>query len=210
MKVGTKSKYKPNHSHWSWTKPSKIRRNQEEKRKMESEMGENKRPKVSVVLFPLPFQGHINPMLNLAQIFYSKAFSITIIHTHFNSLTPSTSNHHPNFTFRSIDDGLSEAEIGTAGVVELITLLNSRCIEPFRQCVAELAAAGDQIGCLITDAHWHFTQGVADDLQIRRIVVRTGNISAFLAMVAVPDLRRNAVVTSSGSLSHNLISLVLS
>ncbi|KAG7015995.1 UDP-glycosyltransferase 76F1, partial [Cucurbita argyrosperma subsp. argyrosperma] len=150
---------------------------------------------MQLILFPLPYEGHMNPMLHLAQILHSKGFSITIIHIqHINSPHPSD---YPSFTFRSIPHGLSGSDVTSRGVVEIITLVNDgRCVEPLRKCVAELVAASN-IGCLITDAHWHFTQSVADEFQIRRVVLRTGNISAFLAMVGLPDLRRNGLLRSS-------------
>ncbi|KAI3793281.1 hypothetical protein L1987_35897 [Smallanthus sonchifolius] len=68
-----------------------------------------------LVLFPLPFQGHINPMLQLASILYTKGFKIIIIHTDFNS--PNQSNY-PQFTFRSISDGLTKSEDGAFVVGE--------------------------------------------------------------------------------------------
>nr|XP_048325483.1 UDP-glycosyltransferase 76B1-like [Ziziphus jujuba var. spinosa] len=44
-------------------------------------------------------------MLQLANILYSKGFSISIIHTSFNSPNPS---NYPHFTFHSICEGLAE------------------------------------------------------------------------------------------------------
>ncbi|KAG6578433.1 UDP-glycosyltransferase 76C3, partial [Cucurbita argyrosperma subsp. sororia] len=122
---------------------------------------------MQLILFPLPYEGHMNPMLHLAQILHSKGFSITIIHIqHINSPHPSD---YPSFTFRSIPHGLSGSDVTSRGVVEIITLVNDgRCVEPLRKCVAELVAASN-IGCLITDAHWHFTHSVADEFQIRRL-----------------------------------------
>ena len=55
----------------------------------------------------LPLQGHINPMLDLANILHYKGFSITLIHTNFNSPNPS---NYPHFTFHSIQDGLPATE----------------------------------------------------------------------------------------------------
>lgn len=60
-----------------------------------------------IILFPLPLQGHINPMLQLANILYAHGFKITIIHTEFNS--PNHLNY-PHFTFKSISKGFPETE----------------------------------------------------------------------------------------------------
>ncbi|KAK4836101.1 hypothetical protein QYF36_018562 [Acer negundo] len=138
-----------------------------------------------LVLFPLPLQGHINPMLQLASILYQKAgFSITIIHTNFNS--PNSSNY-PHFSFRSIPDGLSETEASTVDIIAFSVLLNVKCVVPFQDCLAELLSGGD-VACLITDAVCYFTQAVADTLKLPRIVLLPTSVCFFNAMAAVPLL----------------------
>ncbi|XP_062030118.1 UDP-glycosyltransferase 76B1-like isoform X2 [Rosa rugosa] len=57
-----------------------------------------------LILFPVPLQGHVIPMLELANLLHFKGFSITIVHTHFNKLNPSS---YPHLTFHLIDEGLS-------------------------------------------------------------------------------------------------------
>ncbi|KAG5533446.1 hypothetical protein RHGRI_027571 [Rhododendron griersonianum] len=138
-----------------------------------------------LVLFPAPLQGHINPMLQLASILHSQGFSVTVIHTHFNSPAKS---RHPHFTFLPISDRLSPAEASTEDVVSLLTLLNSNCAAPFRDALGGLLADGP-IACLITDTGWHFSQSVADGFGIPRIVLRTTSVSSFLAFAALPMLR---------------------
>ncbi|XP_075649189.1 UDP-glycosyltransferase 76B1-like [Castanea sativa] len=141
-----------------------------------------------LVLFPLPFQGHINPMLLLATILHSKGFSITIIHTNFNSPNPS---NFPNFTFHSIPDGFSESEASSKDVVFLAKLLNTKCVEPFRDCMVKLLSdvSEEPISCLISDAFFYFSQAVADSLKLPRVVLRTGGLSSFVVFVAFPLLR---------------------
>ncbi|CAL5404599.1 unnamed protein product [Camellia sinensis] len=147
-----------------------------------------------LVLFPIPLQGHMNPMLQLANILHATGFfSITIIHTHFNS--PTISNY-PHFTFCPIPDGLSEteSEASTSDSVALLSLLNTNCVAAFRDCLAGLVLSGvedeakEPTACLITDAIWHFSQSVADSLEIPRIVLRTSSLSSFLAFAALPLL----------------------
>ncbi|XP_010032066.2 UDP-glycosyltransferase 76B1 [Eucalyptus grandis] len=142
-----------------------------------------------IVLFPLPLQGHITPMLQLANILYSRGFSITIVHTHFNS--PKSSNY-PHFNFQPIPDGLLEGQASTVDFIALVTLMNVTCVGPFRDCLAKLFsdASNDRIPCcLITDPVWHFTQAVADELNIPRMALRTSSISSFLAFCAMPLMR---------------------
>ncbi|XAR66224.1 Cytokinin 7-beta-glucosyltransferase [Bertholletia excelsa] len=153
-----------------------------------------------LVLFPLPLQGHINPMIQLANILHSRGFAITIIHTRFNS--PKASKY-PHFAFRDIPDGLLESDTSTAtaDVIALVTRLNLTCAAPFRDCLAGLLAEAAEeeeeeeeevVACLITDADWHFSQAVADGLKIPRVVLRPSSISSFLAFPLVPLMRDDA------------------
>ncbi|GAB4831859.1 hypothetical protein Ancab_005875 [Ancistrocladus abbreviatus] len=142
-----------------------------------------------LVFFPLPLQGHLNPMFELANILYSKGFSISIIHTHFNSPNPAK---HVNFSFHPIPDGLQESRASMEDVIDLLCTINKTCVVPFRDCLAQMLsdAFKEPIVCLITDAMWHFTQAVADSLKLPRLVLRTSNISSFVIFAAVPLLRQ--------------------
>ncbi|GAV56822.1 UDPGT domain-containing protein [Cephalotus follicularis] len=142
-----------------------------------------------LALFPLPLQGHINPMLQLASILHSKGFSITIIHTNFNSPNPS---NYPHFTFHFINENLSECEATTTDIFALLKLLTIRCVEPFRECLSKVLSdmSEEPIACLISDAVFPFTQAVADSLKVPRMVLRTGGASSFLVMAAFPFLRQ--------------------
>ncbi|GLT93018.1 hypothetical protein SLE2022_108250 [Rubroshorea leprosula] len=141
-----------------------------------------------IVFFPLPLQGHINPMLQLANILYTKGFSITIIHTHFNSPKPS---NYPHFTFHSIPDALSESDALNSDLMAVLYHLNTNLVKPFHDCLARLLSEDhkDPIACLITDAIWQFTQAVANKHNVPRIVLRTSSICSFLAFAALDLLR---------------------
>jgi hypothetical protein len=93
-------------------------------------------------------------MIQLANILYSKGFSITIIHTQFNPPNPAKC---PHFTFHAIPDGLLEDEASTADGVIRFSVLISKCVEPFRDSLAKLlldAVDQEPVACLITDAVW--------------------------------------------------------
>ncbi|KAL3523915.1 hypothetical protein ACH5RR_016749 [Cinchona calisaya] len=138
-----------------------------------------------LVLFPVPLQGHINPMIQLANILHSKGFSIIIIHTKFNS--PDHSKY-PHFTFHFIPDGLLEHETSTSDVPILLKQLNLNCVSPFRDCLASLLSdANDEpVACLIADTIWYFTQDLADSFKLPTIVFRTTSICSLLAFHALP------------------------
>ncbi|KAF8397413.1 hypothetical protein HHK36_016329 [Tetracentron sinense] len=152
-----------------------------------------------LILFPLPLQGHINPMLQLAEILYSKGFSITIIHTHFNS---PTSSNYPYFTFEPISDGLSNTQASTSSdIISLLRVLNVNCVTPFRECLTRLLSENQEepIACLICDNIFHFTQAVADSLKLPRIVLRTTSVASFLAFLAFPLLLQKGYLPKQDS-----------
>ncbi|KAF9589262.1 hypothetical protein IFM89_022180 [Coptis chinensis] len=152
-----------------------------------------------LVIFPCPLQGHINPMLQLVSILHSHskgALSITIVHAQFNSPNPS---NYPDFNFLSITDGLSQSEIesSTKDVSAFLTILNHKCVEPFRDCLVNKILSQKHeppVACLISDATMHFTQLVADSLQLPRIVLRTSSPMSFVGFAAFPDLRQKGYV----------------
>ncbi|QCD98543.1 cytokinin-N-glucosyltransferase [Vigna unguiculata] len=145
------------------------------------------------LLTPLPLQGHINPMLELAQILYSEGFSITIIHTTFNSPHPS---NYPHFTFSCIQHGVSQTQ--SSDLLNFLLQLNVKCVEPFKDCVTKLLrsdeAAVEPVACLISDAMCYFTQAVADNLHLPRIVLRTAAISSYVAFLAYPLFRQRGYI----------------
>ncbi|KAG2242445.1 hypothetical protein Bca52824_095716 [Brassica carinata] len=145
-----------------------------------------------VILFPLPLQGCINPMFQLAKILLSRGFSITVIHTRFNA--PKASSH-PLFSFLEIQDGLSEAETRTHDVTLLLTRLNRSCESPFRDCLTKLLQSETEeekqrISCLIDDSGWIFTQPLAQSLNLPRLVLNTYKVSFFVGHFVLPKLRR--------------------
>ncbi|RZC76002.1 hypothetical protein C5167_001279 [Papaver somniferum] len=150
-----------------------------------------KRPRL--VLFPCPYlQGHINPMLQLATLLHSKGFSITIIHTRFNSPNPSD---YPHFHFAPIssspDSDIDQFHLqhSTSDIIAFISALNVKFLNPFRDCLTRLLSDGDTtIACVITDALMHFTQDVANNLHIPRIVLRTSSPTSFVVFAAYPLL----------------------
>ncbi|PWA87376.1 UDP-glucuronosyl/UDP-glucosyltransferase [Artemisia annua] len=122
-----------------------------------------------LVLLPLPLQGHINPMLQLANILHSKGFSITILHTRFNAPNPT---NYPHLSFLSIPGVVVDGNISVSsivGILNFIEYLNDKCFNPIKEYV--------------------FVTSVADELKLPRIVHRTSSVSSFLLFAAFPVIR---------------------
>ncbi|ESQ44880.1 hypothetical protein EUTSA_v10011136mg [Eutrema salsugineum] len=149
-----------------------------------------------IIMFPLPFPGHFNPMIQLAGIMHHRGFSVTILHTSYNSPDPS---RHPHLTFRTIrhnnegeggDDPLSQSETSRLDLVSLIRLLKQMYAEPFRESLAAEVGGGDTVCCLVSDAIWgKNTEDAAEEVGVRRVVLRTGGAASFCAFAAFPLLR---------------------
>lgn len=86
--------------------------------------GQEQQRRRSVVLFPLPFQGHISPMLQLAALLHARGLAVTVLrHTGFNAPDPT---RHPadEFTFVPIHESLP-AEVTSPGA-DIVTQLLAR------------------------------------------------------------------------------------
>ncbi|KAI7738014.1 hypothetical protein M8C21_031912 [Ambrosia artemisiifolia] len=135
-----------------------------------------------IILFPLPVQGHLGPMLQLASILHTQGFKIIIIHAEQNK--PNHSDY-PHFTFKPIADGFSD--IGNHMPEKpdpsfYITYLNEHCANSFRDCLARLLVEPNEppVACLITDAEYYITQEIADSLKVPRVVFWACNIVSLL------------------------------
>ncbi|KAL2541674.1 UDP-Glycosyltransferase superfamily protein [Abeliophyllum distichum] len=143
-------------------------------------------------------------MIQLANMLHHKGFNITIIHTKYSC--PNLFNY-PHFTLHLIPDGISESEVSTTEVVTMLKLLEDRCIGPFRDILAQLSS-DDSIACIIIDAIWYFTQEVADNLKISRIVLRTSSVGSFLAYAAMPLLQDRGYLSIKEGVNKFLVKMV--
>jgi hypothetical protein len=153
----------------------------EKQKLMMMEKEEAKRHGRRLVLVVCPFQAHINPMLQLATILYSKGFSITVLHPEFNS--PNHSNH-PDFTFVSIPDGLSNVSASPGDFGAIISAINRSCEAPFQRYMEQILEGEDRhdrVAGVIYDGFMHFAQRVANHLKIPRITVRTSAAASLFA-----------------------------
>ena len=112
-----------------------------------------------VLLFPLPYQGHINPMLELAALLHSRGFSITIFHTTFNSID---STKYPSYRFILVEDGeIANRFTSTVDdTVHRIIAWNNSCEQLFYDCLTSVLSDKNEEpnACLILDMHWYNLQ----------------------------------------------------
>jgi UDP-glucosyltransferase BX8/BX9 len=137
-----------------------------------------------ILLFPFPYQGHINPMLELASVLHTRGFSITIFHTQFNSID---STKHPLYDFISIVEGISADQFDPDDILAQIIALNDSCEEPFRDSLRKLLE-NKGAACLIADIHWYKMHAVAKQLGVASLVLRTGNAASMRWFSSFPVL----------------------
>ena len=142
-----------------------------------------------LVLVVYPFQGHINPMPQLATILCSKGFSIAIAHPQFNS--PNNENR-PEFHFVLIPDGLSKTNFSPSNFMAALLALNSNREAPFQQYMEEMMKVEDphdRVAGVVYDGFMHFAQAVANNLKLPGINVRTSAAATLLLFAVFPDAR---------------------
>ncbi|KAJ0909386.1 putative UDP-glucuronosyl/UDP-glucosyltransferase [Helianthus annuus] len=153
-----------------------------------------------IIMLPFPFQGHINPMLQLANLLYSKGFSITILHTNFNA--PRISNY-PHFTFKSILDNDPEKRRFELAEFSKDFIHNQdggdALLHELRLLVASGLDENEPVSCLITDSYWHFAQTVADCLNLPRLVLRTMGLFCTAVYSSIPLLDARGYFTLDDS-----------
>ncbi|KQK20286.1 DIMBOA UDP-glucosyltransferase BX8 [Brachypodium distachyon] len=142
-----------------------------------------------VLVFPLPYQGHLNPMFQLAGLLHARGFAITVFHAHFNAPDPSG---HPAFDFIPVPDGMPAGNPESVEVtVEHIFTVNRACEAPFRERLAALLDAPGrraEVACLVADAHLLTLVNVAQQLGVPTLALRTGSAACFRNFMAYPML----------------------
>lgn len=134
-------------------------------------------------------------MLQLGAILHSRGFSITVAHTQFNSPHPS---NHPDFSFLPITDGLSDDQISSSKLVNVVQALNINCEAPLRKCLAEIQEEHGDLTCIIYDIAMYFAEAVASHLKIPSIMLITWCAANTAAHDAFPSLLKKGHIPLQG------------
>ncbi|CAL5079416.1 unnamed protein product [Urochloa decumbens] len=156
-----------------------------------------------VLVFPLPFQGHIDPMMHLAGVLHDRGgLAITVLHTCFNALDPA---RHSEFRFVPVPDGMP-ADVAAAGrIIDVILAMNA-AMEASPAAVRDalasaLAEDGEDNGaaCLVIDANLLAVQRVAREIGLITVVLRTGSAACLRCFLAYPMLHEKGYLPSQES-----------
>jgi hypothetical protein len=150
-------------------------------------------------VFPLPFQGHINPMLQLADVLHSRGLAVTVLHTRFNALDPAL---HPEFTFVAVPDGIPADVAASGSVISIILAMNAAMEEPGPVRDALASVLGEKgkptAACLFIDANLLAVQKAATALGLPTMVLRSASAACFSCFLAYPMLHQNGYLPPKG------------
>ncbi|KZV51700.1 7-deoxyloganetic acid glucosyltransferase-like [Dorcoceras hygrometricum] len=146
-----------------------------------------------VLIFPLPAQGHMNSMLNLAQLLCLSDFHVTFVVSEFNHsrLLKHTGTHsalkkYPGFRFQTIPDGLPEdhprAGERAMEIVWSVLKFTGPCFKKMMVEQELFSSAGRRpVTCIIADGILSFAADFAEERGIPLIYFRTISACAFWA-----------------------------
>ncbi|KAH6777618.1 hypothetical protein C2S51_008930 [Perilla frutescens var. frutescens] len=153
-----------------------------------------------VLIFPLPAQGHINPMLNLAHLFCLSQFHVTFIVSEFshrrllkNSAVPAAFARHPGFQFRALPDGLPD-DHPRAGekFIEIIPSVTNVMVPSFKKMMfrEDLLASDHRrpVTCIVSDGSLSFVSDFAEENGLPLVYFRTSAACYFWTLFRYPEL----------------------
>ncbi|XP_074578867.1 LOW QUALITY PROTEIN: DIMBOA UDP-glucosyltransferase BX8-like [Curcuma longa] len=146
-------------------------------------MGEPARPRVG--LFPCPFQGHLNPMFQLAHLLHRLGFPITVFLPP--SIPDSVAGRIPHFDVVPLPGRVLPRLDNQTDVAAAIAALNAQCEAPFREALCRIASA-EGVACVIVDALLFRVQEAAKDAGVPALVLRSSSAACFNAFILYPLL----------------------
>ncbi|KAK4563988.1 hypothetical protein RGQ29_006187 [Quercus rubra] len=147
-----------------------------------------------VVCVPIPLQGHINPMLQLAKLLHHKGFHVTFVNTEYNhkrllrSRGPNSLDGLPGFHFETIPDGLppSDADV-SQDVPSLAESLPKTCLVPLCNLITKLNDTSSSnvppVTCIVADGCMSFTLDAADKFGIPCVIFWTPSACSFMSLM---------------------------
>ncbi|TVU39941.1 hypothetical protein EJB05_13385, partial [Eragrostis curvula] len=146
-----------------------------------------------VLVFPLPFQGHINPMLQLADVLHGRGLAVTVLHTYFNALDPAL---HPAFDFVPVPDGVPADVAASGNVIAIIEAMNAAMEANGSAALRDIlqSVLGDQgqppAACIIFDANLLAVPTASAALGLPTLVLRTASAACLGCFLAYPMLHK--------------------
>ncbi|KAJ8770340.1 hypothetical protein K2173_014950 [Erythroxylum novogranatense] len=157
--------------------------------------------KPHAVLIPLPSQGHMKTMLQLAKLLHRKGFHITYVNLEINHrrLLESRGSLHdlPDFRFEFIPDGLPSLDTDAFQQMDLIweNLMQGRYLASFKRVVSKVSPNIPPVTCVVSDAFMSLlTVTAAEQLRIPIAIFFTFSACGFMGLYQVPVLEERGLL----------------
>lgn len=153
-----------------------------------------------VLLFPYPAQGHVPPILKLAELVSNAGLYVTFVNTedsHRRFLRTSSVfkrlSKWPMLRFRTIPDGLPEDEPRPfLQFLDIEESLRTRSRDPCRELLVPTGGRDSDgwplVSCVITDGILRLALEVAEEMEIPVMIVRTSSACSTWAYYSIPQL----------------------
>ncbi|XP_058181845.1 7-deoxyloganetic acid glucosyl transferase-like [Rhododendron vialii] len=163
---------------------------------------ETELPPPRVLIFPYPAQGHVNPMLKLAELLCHAGLHVTFLVTHFTHrrlLCNSTAlisrlTRYSGFRFEAIPDGLPEDDLRSGDrVMEQFRSFRVTAKPLLRELLGsdggkDSGSGRKRASCIIADGTLSFAIDVGEEVGIPVIIFWTNSACAFWAFFCGPKL----------------------
>ncbi|RWR79285.1 7-deoxyloganetin glucosyltransferase [Cinnamomum micranthum f. kanehirae] len=160
-----------------------------------------------IICIPYPTQGHVTPVLKLAQLLHTRGFFITFVNTEFNhnrllrSRGPDSLKGLHDFRFETIPDGLPPSHCdATQDIPALCESTSKNCIVPFRDLIVRInsTAGVPKISCILSDVLMSFTLDAAEELGIPEVLLWTTSACGFLGCLHYRQLVERGLIPFKG------------
>ncbi|GKU92039.1 hypothetical protein SLEP1_g5820 [Rubroshorea leprosula] len=154
---------------------------------------EDKKQPPHVVIFPLPLQGHVNSMLQLAELLALSGLKVTFLnsphnHNHLPQFAdvPARFTKFPGFEFRTVPDGLADDHPRTGRF--LLEMLDGMIVKTKPSLRDLLVDINPSVDCIIGDGILGYLLDIGEELEIPVIQFRTISACCLWVYYRIPDL----------------------
>lgn len=175
--------------------------------------------KPHAVVFPFPTQGHINPMMLLANQLLAADITVTFVHSarSFSMLQKSKSTiiesqeRSPDIRFEVLPDAVSADDKENPVSPSVALFLSSIPVmkEKLEEAIQRLLEEAHPPSCIISDSFLPWTQDVANKFSIPRIEFWTSSVTVYSMGYYIPQLlSRGYLPVQPGADQETLIDII--